>query len=218
MDNKEILRKVDHTCLNAFATYEDIRRVCEEAISFETAAVCIPPCFVRRVHEEFGERLRICTVIGFPLGYATTASKVYEAREALENGASEIDMVINIGWAKEHDFAAVTAEIKALRDVTGEGKVLKVIIETCYLTKEEKIALCRCVSEAGADYIKTSTGFGSGGATFEDVVLLRENVAPGVKLKAAGGMKTMEDIVKFCELGADRLGTSRAVGLVKEKK
>ena len=214
--NKEIiLGKVDHTFLKPFATYEDIQTLCEEAIQYHTASVCIPPCFVKGVYDNFGDKIAICTVIGFPLGYSTIETKKHEAAEALKNGASEIDMVINIGQAKEHDFEKVTAEIKDIKNIVGPDRILKVIVETCYLTDEEKICLCKCVTDAGADYIKTSTGFGTGGATFEDVRLLKANVGPQVKVKAAGGMRTVEDIINFSELGADRLGTSLAISLLK---
>lgn len=214
--NKEIiLGKVDHTFLKPFATYEDIKTLCEEAIQYHTASVCIPPCFVKGVYDNFGDKIAICTVIGFPLGYSTIETKKYEAAEALKNGASEIDMVINIGQAKEHDFEKVTAEIKDIKNIVGPDRILKVIVETCYLTDEEKICLCKCVTDAGADYIKTSTGFGTGGATFEDVRLLKANVGPQVKVKAAGGMRTVDDIINFSELGADRLGTSLAISLLK---
>lgn len=214
--NKEIiLGKVDHTFLKPFATYEDIKTLCEEAIQYHTASVCIPPCFVKEVYDNFGDKIAICTVIGFPLGYSTIETKKYEAAEALKNGASEIDMVINIGQAKEHDFEKVTAEIKDIKNIVGPDRILKVIVETCYLTDEEKICLCKCVTDAGADYIKTSTGFGTGGATFEDVRLLKANVGPQVKVKAAGGMRTVDDIINFSELGADRLGTSLAISLLK---
>ena len=214
--NKEIiLGKVDHTFLKPFATYEDIKTLCEEAIQYHTASVCIPPCFVKEVYDNFGDKIAICTVIGFPLGYSTIETKKHEATEALKNGASEIDMVINIGQAKEHDFEKVTAEIKDIKNIVGPDRILKVIVETCYLTDEEKICLCKCVTDAGADYIKTSTGFGTGGATFEDVRLLKANVGPQVKVKAAGGMRTVDDIINFSELGADRLGTSLAISLLK---
>ena len=216
MNKEEILCKVDHTFLKPFATYDDIKVLCNEAIKYKTASVCIPPCFVKRVHEDFGNKLTICTVIGFPLGYSTTETKIHETAEALKDGASEIDMVINIGHAKEHDFDIITEEIRAIKNVVGADRVLKVIIEACYLTDEEKISLCKCVTDSGADFIKTSTGFGSGGATFEDVKLLKANVGPNVQVKSAGGMKTVEDIKKFYELGADRLGTSQAISLLKD--
>lgn len=216
MNKEEILGMVDHTFLKPFATYEDIKTLCEEATQYHTASVCIPPCFVKEAYDNFGDKITICTVIGFPLGYSTIETKKQETAEALKNGASEIDMVINIGQAKEHDFEKITAEIKDIKNIVGPNRILKVIIETCYLTDEEKICLCKCVTDAGADYIKTSTGFGSDGATFEDVKLLKANVGPQVKVKAAGGMRTIDDIINFSKLGADRLGTSLAISLLKD--
>ncbi len=214
MDSKEILKRVDHTYLKAFATYKDIKLLCDTAVKYGTASVCIPPTFIKRVHEEYGDKLTICTVIGFPLGYHTTEVKLLETAGALSDGAKEIDMVINIGDAKEGNFDKITDEIRTLKAAVGD-RILKVIIETCYLTEDEKIALCKCVTDAGADFIKTSTGFGTAGATFADVELFKKHVGPGVKVKAAGGMKTLEDIEKFVELGADRLGTSSAVSLLE---
>ena len=213
MRSEEILSKVDHTLLKADASWESIVRLCEEAEEYHTASVCIPPCYVKRVRERF-EKLVICTVIGFPLGYQVTEVKVAEAKKALEDGASEIDMVINIGDAKGGRFDAVTEEIRTLKKAVGDH-VLKVIIETCYLTEEEKIELCHCVTEAGADFIKTSTGFGSAGANLEDVKLLRANVGPQVKVKAAGGIRSIADMEDFINAGADRLGTSSAIQLIK---
>jgi deoxyribose-phosphate aldolase len=215
MDQKEILKHVDHTQLRAFATWEDIQKLCEEAIEYETASVCIPPCYIKRVHDTYGEKINICTVVGFPLGYSVTEAKAAETKKALEDGASEVDMVVNISDVKNGNYDAVQAEIAALKKITGD-KILKVIIETCYLTDEEKIALCKCVSDAKADYIKTSTGFGTGGATLEDVKLLKANVAPYVKVKAAGGMKTKADLFALLEAGADRLGTSSGIKLLNE--
>ncbi len=215
MDSKAILARVDHTLLKAFATYEDIKKICETAVKYGTASVCIPPSFVKRVFDEFGERLTVCTVIGFPLGYHTTDVKLFETSQALSDGAKEIDMVINIGDAKEGSFDKITEEIRVLKRAVGDDRILKVIIETCYLTDDEKIALCKCVTDAGADFIKTSTGFGTDGATFADVELFKKHVGPNVKVKAAGGMKTIADIEKFVELGADRLGTSSAVSLLE---
>ena len=216
MDTKDILARVDHTLLSQTATWEQIRAICDDGLRYATASVCIPACDVKQAKAYVGDRLAICTVIGFPNGYSTTAAKCFEARDAVENGADEVDMVINVGWAKDGLFDAVRDEIAAVKTACG-GKLLKVIIETCLLTDEEKVALCRAVSEAGADYIKTSTGFSTGGATREDVALMRANVAANVKLKAAGGISTMQDAADFIELGADRLGTSRIVKLVKEK-
>ena len=214
MTAKEMLKKVDHTQLKAFATWADIQKLCEEAIRYETASVCIPPAYVKRVHETYGEKINICTVIGFPLGYSVTAAKVAEALQALKEGCNEIDMVINVSDVKNGDFDKVEEEIRTIKKACGDH-VLKVIIETCYLTEEEKIKMCQIVTRAGADYIKTSTGFGTGGATKEDVKLFKENIGPQVKIKAAGGVSTMEDLQAFLDLGCDRIGTSRAVGLLK---
>ena len=209
MTNSEMLTYVDHTLLKPTATWNQIKTLCEEAMKYHTASVCIPCSFISRAHEAFPE-LNLCTVVGFPLGYSTTASKLFETREALHNGASEIDMVVNLGDVKEGNFDKVTQEIRELKKSCGD-KILKVIIETCYLTEEEKIELCHCVTDGGADFIKTSTGFGSAGATFDDIKLFREHIGPGVKIKAAGGIRTYEDIVTYIELGCDRLGCSAAI-------
>ncbi len=209
---EEMLSKVDHTQLKAFATWEDIKKLCDEAVKYHTASVCVPPSYVKRIHDTYGEQIHICTVVGFPLGYSVTEAKLAETRKALEEGCSEIDMVVNIGDVKSGDFDKVETEIRALKEACGEH-VLKVIIETCYLTEEEKIAMCRAVTNGGADYIKTSTGFGTGGATMEDVELFRNHIGPNVKIKAAGGISTLEDLELFIRLGCDRVGTSRAVGL-----
>ena len=214
MTAKEMLQKVDHTQLKAFATWEDIQKLCEEAISYHTASVCIPPTYIKRVHDTYGEKINICTVVGFPLGYSVTAAKVAEVEQALKEGCNEIDMVINISDVKNGDFDKVEEEIRTLKNACGDH-ILKVIIETCYLTTEEKIAMCKAVTAAGADYIKTSTGFGTGGATLEDVKLFKENIGPNVKIKAAGGVSTIDDLKAFLDLGCDRIGTSRAVGLLK---
>ena len=214
MSNEEILAKVDHTLLKPYATWADIRQICEDAIAYHTATVCIPLSYIGRIKENYGDQLKVCTVIGFPLGYQVTEVKVAEAKRALEDGASEIDMVINIGDAKGGRFDEITEEIRALKAAVGDH-VLKVIIETCYLTEEEKIRLCGCVTEAGADFIKTSTGFGSAGANLEDVKLLRANVGPQVKVKAAGGIRSIADMENFLAAGADRLGTSSAIKLIK---
>lgn len=216
MTNKEILSHVDHTQLKAFATWEDIKKLCDEAIEYGTASVCVPPCYIKRIKDTYGEKINICTVIGFPLGYSVTSAKVCECKEAIKDGASEIDMVININDVKNKDFLKVEDEIKALREAS-KGKILKVIIETCYLTDDEKIELCKCVTNAKADYIKTSTGFGTGGATFADVKLFKENIGPNVKIKAAGGIRTKEDCETFLSLGADRLGTSSAISILEGK-
>ena len=209
MTNSEMLTYVDHTLLKPTATWNQIKTLCEEAMKYHTASVCIPCSFISRAHEAFPE-LNLCTVVGFPLGYSTTASKLFETREALHNGASEIDMVVNLGDVKEGNFDKVTQEIRELKKACGD-KILKVITETCYLTEEEKIELCHCVTDGGADFIKTSTGFGSAGATFDDIKLFREHIGPGVKIKAAGGIRTYEDIVTYIELGCDRLGCSAAI-------
>lgn len=214
MTVQEMLSHVDHTQLSATAKWEDIQKLCEEAIAYKTASVCIPSCYVRRVGEKFGEKINICTVVGFPLGYCNTAAKIAEAQKTLEDGCNEIDMVVNITDVKNGLFHKVEEEIRALKKVCG-SHVLKVIIETCYLTEAEKIAMCKAVTNAGADYIKTSTGFGTGGATPEDVKLMKENIGPNVKIKAAGGVSTIDDLRMFLELGCDRIGTSRAVGLCK---
>lgn len=212
MTVQEMLHHVDHTQLKAFASWEDIRRICEEAVQYQTASVCVAPAYVRRIHETYGDRINICTVVGFPLGYSVTEAKVAEVKKALEDGCSEIDMVVNISDVKNGDFDKVEQEIRTLKEVCG-SHILKVIVETCYLTEEEKIAMCHAVTRAGADYIKTSTGFGTDGATPEDVKLFRRYIGPDVKIKAAGGVSTLEDLRMFMELGCDRIGTSRAVGL-----
>ena len=211
---KDILRRVDHTLLSQGATWEEIRAICDDGVKYGCASVCIPASYVKQAAEYVAGKIAICTVIGFPNGYSTTAAKCFEARDAVENGASEIDMVINIGWVKDGLYDKVLSEI---RDVKGHcrGRLLKVIIETCLLTDAEKIELCRVVSESGADYIKTSTGFGGGGATREDVALFKKHVAPHVKIKAAGGIADLNDARDFIALGADRLGTSRIVKAVK---
>ena len=217
MTEKEIMKHVDHTQLKAFATWEDIKKLCDEAVEYQTASVCIPPCYIQRVKEAYGEQINICTVVGFPLGYSVTEAKIAETKKALEDGASEIDMVINISDVKNGDYAAVEKEIAALKEVVGD-KILKVIIETCYLTEEEKIAMCKAVTVAGADYIKTSTGFGTAGATISDIRLFKENIGEHVKMKAAGGVKTVEDLEAFLQEGCDRIGTSSAVKLIQGHK
>ena len=214
MNTSEILSHVDHTLLKAFATWEDIQKLCEEAMEYHTASVCVPPSYIIRIHDTYGEKINICTVVGFPLGYSTTKAKVAETVQAIEDGASEVDMVINIADVKNGDFDKVTEEIRSLKQAAGD-KILKVIIETCYLTEEEKIAMCKAVTEAGADYIKTSTGFGTGGATMEDILLFKKFIGPHVKMKAAGGVKSVEDMEAFLEAGCDRIGTSSAISLIK---
>lgn len=214
METKEILKHVDHTLLLQGSTWDEIKQICDDAMEYKTASVCIPPCYVRQAAEYMGEKVAVCTVIGFPNGNTTTAAKIFETKDVLSNGASEIDMVINIGWLKDKKYDLIEEEIKSLKDVCGE-KILKVIIETCFLTNDEKIKMCEIVTEAGADYIKTSTGFGGAGATFEDIELFSKHIGKGVKMKAAGGITSLNDAVRFLELGADRLGTSRIIKLVK---
>ena len=214
MNVTEILAKCDHTLLSQTATWAEIQAICDDGLHYHTASVCIPASYVKQAKEYVDGKLPICTVIGFPNGYDTTAAKCFMASDAVDNGADEVDMVINIGWAKDGKWDAITAEIAAVKAAC-KGKLLKVIIETCLLTEEEKIHLCKCVSDSGADYIKTSTGFSKAGATFEDVALFAKHVAPHVKIKAAGGISSLEDAEKFISLGADRLGTSRIVKLAK---
>ena len=214
MDISQILAKCDHTLLAQDATWEQIKAICDDGIKFATASVCIPASFVKQAKEYVGKHLAICTVIGFPNGYSTTKVKCLEAMDAVMNGADEVDMVINIGWAKEGKWKEITEEIRQVKEHC-RGKLLKVIIETCLLTDGEKIALCKCVSDSGADYIKTSTGFSKAGATFADVELFAKHVAPHVKIKAAGGISSIADAEKFIELGASRLGTSRIVKIAK---
>ena len=214
MNKQEILSKVDHTLLKQTATWEQIQQICDEGAQYNTASVCIPPCFVKRAKEYVGNGVAICTVIGFPNGNMTTAAKVFETEDAVKNGADEIDMVVNIGDVKAGDYLKVLEEIVAIKKAC-QGRLLKVIIETCLLTEEEKIRLCQVVTESGAEYIKTSTGFSTGGATFEDVKLMREHVGAHVKVKAAGGIGSVEDAETFIALGAERLGTSRLIPLLK---
>ena len=214
MNENEILKKVDHTVLAQTATWEQIKNICDDGIKYNVASVCIPPSYVKDAKKYVGDKLKICTVIGFPNGYNTTNVKVYETLSAIEEGADEIDMVINLGWLKDKKYGDIEKEIKAIKNVCGE-RVLKVIIETCLLTDEEKAIMCKIVKNAGVDYIKTSTGFSTGGATFEDIQLFkRELKETNVKIKAAGGIKSFEDAEKFVEFGADRLGTSRLVNLM----
>lgn len=213
MTNQEILVHIDHTLLKAVSSWEEIRTICEEALENHTASVCVPPSYIRRISEAYGKSLKICTVIGFPLGYNTTAVKKYEVEQAIADGADEVDMVVNLGDVKNGDFEAVTEEIRTLKAAAGDH-ILKVIVETCYLTEEEKIRLCQCVTEGGADYIKTSTGFGTAGAKIEDIRLFKDHIGPGVKMKAAGGVKTREDLELFLGEGCDRIGTSSALKLL----
>jgi deoxyribose-phosphate aldolase len=214
MTNQELFSYVDHTALKAFTTWAEIEKLCKEAVEYGMASVCIPSGYIKRAHEAFPE-LNLCTVIGFPLGNCSTGAKVAEAKQALADGANEIDMVINIGMVKNGEFDACTDEIRALRDAT-QGHILKVIIETCYLTEEEKICMCKAVTEAGADFIKTSTGFGTGGATLADVNLMREHIGKNVKIKASGGIRTKEEMKAYIAAGCSRIGTSGAIAMLKK--
>lgn len=217
MEKQDILSKVDHTILYAYTDWEDVKRLCLEAIENKTASVCIPPCYTSRVKKAFGDQIKICVVIGFPLGYSVTSAKLEEAKAAVCDGADEVDMVINITDVKNGDYDKVTDEIKQIKECIGD-KILKVIIETCYLTEEEKIAMCKSVTEAKADYIKTSTGFGTAGATLEDIRLMKQHIGPDVKIKAAGGIRTISDMELFLQEGCSRLGTSSAIRLFEEAK
>lgn len=217
MDIKEILSKVDHTLLSQNATWEEIKSICDDGMKYKTASVCIPASFVKQAKEYVGEELAICTVIGFPNGYSTTATKVFETADAVKNGADEIDMVINVGWLKDQKHIEILNEINAIKDAC-DGKLLKVIIETCLLTDEEKVKMCEIVSNSNADYIKTSTGFSTGGATKEDIELFAKHTTNGKKIKAAGGISSIEDAEDFINLGASRLGTSRIVKIVKNEQ
>ena len=214
MGIKELMSHVDHTLLAQTATWEEIRQICDDAVAYQTASVCIPPSFVKQAKEYMGDKMAVCTVIGFPNGYMTTETKEFETRNALENGADEIDMVINIGLLKDKKYQELEDEIRSIHEAC-DGKILKVIIETCLLTDEEKIKMCEIVTKAGAEFIKTSTGFSKSGATFADVELMRKHVGPEVKVKAAGGISSLEDAEEFIRLGADRLGTSRIVKIIK---
>ncbi|MCF2661695.1 deoxyribose-phosphate aldolase [Pseudoflavonifractor phocaeensis] len=217
MNDQEILRRVDHTLLTPTATWEQVKTICDEGREFSTASVCIPPRFVKKAADYVGNSLKICTVIGFPNGYSTPEVKVFETEDAVRNGADEIDMVINLGLAKAGDWEGVLREIRAVKESCG-GRILKVIVEACQLTQEEKIAICRVVSMSGADFIKTSTGFSTGGATVEDVKLFRERISPDLRIKAAGGIRTFEQARAMLEAGADRIGASALVALAREKK
>lgn len=212
---KTVVNYVDHTLLSQTATWEEIKQICDDGVAYATASVCIPPSYVKRAKEYLGDKLAVCTVIGFPNGYNTTAVKVFETADAVANGADEIDMVINLGLVKEGNYEALLEEIKAVKKAC-DGRILKVIIETCLLTEEEKKEMCRVVTEAGADFIKTSTGFSKAGATFADIELFASNIGEGVQMKAAGGISSLEDAEKFLALGVTRLGTSRIVKLLKE--
>lgn len=217
MTRDEILRTVDHTLLDPCATWDEIRQICDDAVTYGTASVCIPAAYVKKAKEYVGDQMAICTVIGFSNGYSTTETKVFETRDAIQNGADEIDMVIHIGALKDEKYDAVKEEICKIKEACG-SHILKVIIETCLLTEEEKIKMCQIVTEAGADFIKTSTGFSTGGATPEDVALFKAHVGPKVQIKAAGGIRSFEDAERFLDLGANRLGTSRLVKIMKEKQ
>lgn len=213
MEPMELLKYVDHTLLKPTAEWKDIKVLCEEAIKYKTASVCIPPSYIKRIHEIFGEQINICTVIGFPLGYSVTGAKAMEVSQAIMDGVNEIDMVVNISDVKNKDYKKVEQEIRFLKKEAGD-KILKVIIETCYLTEEEKIAMCHAVTNAGADYIKTSTGFGTKGATLEDILLFKKHIGANVKIKAAGGVKTLEDMENFINAGCSRIGTSSAINII----
>ena len=214
MKKTEILSHIDHTLLRATSTWNEIKEICDEALSYHTASVCIPPSYVKRVHLAYPE-LNVCTVIGFPLGYNPTEVKVAEVKKVIEDGASEVDMVVNLGDVKNGDFDAVTEEIRTLKQASGD-KILKVIVETCYLTEDEKVQLCRCVTDGGADYIKTSTGFGTAGAKIEDIRLFKNHIGPNVKIKTAGGVKTLADLELFLSEGCERIGTSSAVKILAD--
>ncbi|CUH92137.1 deoxyribose-phosphate aldolase [Herbinix luporum] len=217
MDRKDILKMVDHTLLTQTASWEEIKQICEDAIAYGVASVCIPPSYVKRVKEYVKDRMPVCTVIGFPNGYQTSQVKLYETKEAIENGADELDMVINLGWVKDAEYKLIADEIKEIKAACG-SRVLKVIIETCLLTEEEKIKMCQVVTEAGADFIKTSTGFSKAGATFDDIALFKKHVGDNVKIKAAGGIASFDDAEQFIKLGASRLGTSRLIKLAKNQE
>lgn len=216
MDKKNIFGKVDHTLLGITATWNDIKTICDDAMHYQTASVCIPPSYVKQAKEYMGDKMAVCTVIGFPNGYNTTAVKAFETKDAIDNGADEIDMVINLGLVKDKRYDLIKQEIKTLKEVC-KDKILKVIIETCVLTEEEKVMMCKVVTSSGADYIKTSTGFSTAGATFDDIALFAKNIGKDVKMKAAGGISSFDDAEKFIELGASRLGTSRIVKLAKNE-
>ncbi|WMJ76285.1 MULTISPECIES: deoxyribose-phosphate aldolase [unclassified Sedimentibacter] len=215
MNMSELLKFVDHTQLKALAEWKDIQSLCDEAIEYRTASVCVPPCYIKRIHDTYGDKINICTVVGFPLGYSVTEAKIAECQQAIKDGANEIDMVINISDVKNKKYKKVQEEIAVLKKTVG-SRILKVIIETCYLTDDEKIEMCRAVTNAGADYIKTSTGFGTGGATMEDIRLFKKHIGPGVKIKASGGIRSVEDMEAFIKEGCSRLGTSSAVKLIKD--
>lgn len=217
MDNKTILSTVDHTLLKQTATWEDIKVICEDAMKYEVASVCIPPSFVKKAKEFVGDKMQVCTVIGFPNGYNTTAVKVFETKDAINNCADEIDMVINLGMLKENKFEEITKEIKSIKEAS-KDKILKVIIETCLLNEEEKIEMCKCVTNAKADFIKTSTGFSTGGATAKDLALFKENIGKDVSIKAAGGIKDLDTAREFIKIGSSRLGTSSIIKMINNEE
>lgn len=217
MDKNEILKKVDHTLLTQTATWEEIKQICDDAIKYKVASVCIPPSYIKQAKDYVNDKIALCTVIGFPNGYNTSEVKVFETKNAIENGADEIDMVINIGLLKDKKYDLITNEIKQIKEAC-KGRILKVIIETCLLTEDEKVKMCEIVTEAGADYIKTSTGFSKAGATFDDIALFAKHVGKNVKIKAAGGISSFDDADRFVELGASRLGTSRLIKLMKNQE
>lgn len=217
MNTKEILKHVDHTLLAAIATWDQIVQIAEDSIEYETASICIPQTYLKRLHDRYGEKVNLCTVVGFPLGYNSTESKIVEVKQALQDGANEIDMVVNISDVKNKDYQKVEDEIRLLKEACGDH-ILKVIIETCYLDEDEKIAMCKAVTNAKADYIKTSTGFGTAGATMEDVLLFKKHIGKDVKIKAAGGIKSVQDMIDYLEVGVDRLGTSSAIKLIKNQE
>ena len=214
MNNNEILSHVDHTLLKATATWEEIKQIAEDSIKYQTASICVPQSYIKRLNETYGDKINICTVVGFPLGYNSTESKVTEIKQALADGANEIDMVINISDCKNHEYEKIEEEIRTLKAACGDH-ILKVIIETCYLTEEEKVAMCKAVTNAKADYTKTSTGFGTAGATMEDILLFKANIGPDVKMKAAGGIRSVQDMEDYLAVGVDRLGTSSAIKLIE---
>lgn len=217
MDNKTILSTVDHTLLKQTSTWEDIKVICEDAMKYEVASVCIPPSFVKKAKEFVGDKMQVCTVIGFPNGYNTTAVKVFETKDAIQNGADEIDMVINLGMLKDKKYDEITQEIKSIKEACGK-KILKVIIETCVLNEEEKIEMCKCVTNAKADFIKTSTGFSTGGATAKDLALFKENIGKDVLIKAAGGIKDLDTAREFIKIGSSRLGTSSIIKMINNEE
>lgn len=215
MNKFELLKYVDHTLLKAFTTWEDIKVLCDEAVEYKTASVCVPPCYIKRIYDTYNDKINICTVIGFPLGYSVTEAKILECQQAVRDGANEIDMVINISDVKNKQYKKAEEEIAAVKKAAG-SRILKVIIETCYLTEDEKIEMCHAVTNAGADYIKTSTGFGTAGAAIDDVKLFRQHIGPSVKIKAAGGIRTLQEMEAFINEGCSRIGTSSAVKLIKD--